>query len=562
MPDLGLGPGEEQALTLGAFSSEIASRYDDREALVFGDRRLTYRELAAEARALARSLLAVGVGKGTRVALLAANRPEWVATALAVGAVGGVLVPLNTFAPAGEIDYVLRHSDAALLLVQPRLLRHEFLGDLLAAHPALSRGRFGGLADPALPCLRGIASLGEAQGEAVWSWARFREAGSGVDERVADAVAAEVQPSDDAMIVYTSGTTDRPKGVLHMHRAPCIQFWRWRQQLRLDPDDRVWSTFPFFWTAGFSMVLGGTLAAGATLVLQETFDPGPALELLERERVTTVHLFAAGQAELLEHPTARTRDLSSLRRLMRDSPLRELPNVRPVDWDPGAAYGLSETFTICTSIRSDSPAELRHSTHGRALPGMSIRIVDDEGVPVPTGQTGEIAVKGVTTMRGYYKVDPADTFDAEGYFRTKDAGWLDERGFLHWHGRLSGLIKTSGANVSPVEVEGALLAWGRVKAAAVVGVPHPTLGEAVVACAIRRVDDAVTEDDVRTCLRSQLAAYKVPRRVLFFTDGEIEFTGSQKVKVHELRELARRRLVVERSDPAWCDFLAERVGVA
>lgn len=555
--DLRLGPGEEDALTLGRFAIEIGRRWGERTAVVFEDRRITYRELVAETRTLARALVAAGVGKGTKVALLMPDRPEWITSAFAVGMSGGVLVPLNTFSTADDVEYVLRHSDTQLLLLQPALLKHRFLGDLLEAHPLLRAGAFGRLADPALPFLRGIVSLGPGA-DGAWSWERFRRGADGVNEGLLDRMLDDVRPSDDAMIVYTSGTTDRPKGVLHAHRAPCIQFWRWVQQLRLEPDDRVWSTFPYFWTAGFSMVMGGTLAAGATLVMQETFDAGTALELIERERVTTIHLFAAAQGELLEHPTARTRDLSSLRRLMRDSPLRQLPSVKPLDWDPGAAYGLSETFTICTSIPSDSPAEARATTHGRPLPGMHVRIVDERGAPLPAGQTGEIAVKGVTAMRGYYKVDPEETFDTDGYFHTKDAGYLDRGGFLHWHGRLSGLIKTSGANVSPVEVETALMRWGRLRAAGVVGVAHPTLGEAVVACVVRRADDAVTEDEVRAHLRGALASYKVPRRVLFFADGEIELTGSQKIKLGELRDLAAARLARDDAEPAWRDHLAGR----
>lgn len=531
---LELGPREDEFLTLGLFLDEVARRHDRRTAVVFGDERISYRELRERSRALAKALAANGVGKGTKAALLMANRPEWIVAAFAVGMIGGVLVPLNTFSPAEEIDWVLRHSDASLLLVQPHLLQHAFLDDLLTAHPRLREGPPGALADPSLPYLRRIVALD--------AFDELLRSAASVSDELLDAMAAEVRPSDDALIVYTSGTTERPKGVLHAHVAPCIQFWRWKQQLRLDSDDRVWSTFPYFWTAGFSMSLGGTLAAGATLVVQEVFEPGAALDVIERERVTTVHLFAAGQSELAEHPTARSRDLSSLRHLMRDSPLRRLAGVKPLDWDPGAAYGLSETFTICTSLPSDSPLELRKTTHGVALPGMQIRIVDEAGAPFPIGHTGEIAVKGVTAMRGYYKVDPGETFDADGYFHTKDAGHLDAKGYLHWHGRISGLIKTSGANVSPVELETALLAWGRVKAAGVVGVPDKRLGEIVVACVIRLSDDPVTEDDVRGYLRSRVAAYKVPRHVLFFADGEIEFTGSQKIKLNELRELAARRL--------------------
>jgi acyl-CoA synthetase (AMP-forming)/AMP-acid ligase II len=303
------------------------------------------------------------------------------------------------------------------------------------------------------------------------------------------------------------------------------------------------------------MVLGGTLSAGACLVCQDAFEPGGALELMERERVTTVHSFPHPEARMVDHPDARRRDLSSLRRLSPVSQLRKLVDIPDMSWGPQAAFGLSETFTIATSIPSDSPLELRRTTHGVALPGMEIRIVDPiTGAPRLPGQEGEIAVRGVTMMRGYYKVSPEECFDDEGWFRTQDAGYLDEQGYLHWAGRLSGVIKTAGANVAPAEVEAALQAWGRLKIVAVVGLPHPTLGEAVVLCAVP--DGEVTGDEVTAHLRTVLAPYKVPRRILFFDDDEITYTGSEKVRVRDLRRLAARRVAAGTDE--WAAFLRDR----
>jgi fatty-acyl-CoA synthase len=187
---------------------------------------------------------------------------------------------------------------------------------------------------------------------------------------------------------------------------------------------------------------------------------------------------------------------------------------------------------------------------------MAIRIVDpDSGAPLGVGETGEIAVKGVTLMRGYYKVAPEECFDDEGWFRTKDSGHLDEAGYLHWHGRLSGLIKTSGANVSPAEVEAAVASWGRLRLGSVVGVPHPRFGEAVVLCAVRSLDP-VSAEDITGHLRGVLASYKVPRQVLFFDNEELTYTGSQKVRLEGLRSLAARRLA--EGDDDWARFLREQ----
>jgi fatty-acyl-CoA synthase len=553
---LGL-PVAAEDLTHGRFVAQVAERYAGREALVFGDRRLTYQELHDEVRAFGKGLVALGVTKGAKVAVMLGNRPEFVVAAYGATLVGAVAVPVSTLAAADERDYILGHCDAAVLVTQSSLPHRRFVDELVADHPDVGAAEPGRIAVASFPHLRRVVCVGALTGHpSVDTWETVVAAGDVVGDDVLNAAAASVVPSDDALIIYTSGTTTHPKAVLHRHRGPVLQSWRWAGQLGLDPSDRVWSPFPFFWTAGLAFVLGGTLASGACLVCQENFDAGEALELLERERVTTIHSFPHTAAALVEHEDATKRDLSSLRRVTPDSPLRRLVRIEGDPGDPRAAYGLTETFTICTSIPSNSPLQLRETTHGLPLPGMAIRIVDpDSGEPLEVGETGEIAVKGVTLMRGYYKAEPEECFDDDGWFRTMDSGHLDEAGYLHWHGRLSGLIKTSGANVSPAEVEAAVANWGRLKVGSVVGVPHPRFGEAVVLCAVRSLD-SVSAEDITGHLRGVLASYKVPRRVLFFDDEELTYTGSQKVRLEDLRSLAARR--VAGGDDDWGRFLREQ----
>jgi acyl-CoA synthetase (AMP-forming)/AMP-acid ligase II len=194
-------------------------------------------------------------------------------------------------------------------------------------------------------------------------------------------------------------------------------------------------------------------------------------------------------------------------------------------------------------LPADAPVAIRRGTSGKALPGSVIRIVDPEtGETLPTGEEGEIAVKGITFMRGYYKVAPERTVDENGFFRTQDGGRLDAEGFLHWTGRLSNLIKTGGANVSPVEIETALAKFDKLRVGLAVGVPHPALGEALMVCAVATDGAAVDEDEVRAFLRERLAAYKVPRRVLFFSADELPYTSNQKIQLGPLREKALERL--------------------
>ncbi len=534
-------------LTFGRFLAEVAARHRERPAILFEGRCIGYGELERESRALARALIGAGVVKGARVAVWMANRPDWIVAAFAVGMLGGVLVPVNTFASRDELDYILRHSDASLLLMQPSLLRHAFLDDLLVAHAEIAEGAAGRIRCPALPQLRRVACLGiDAPRGAVETWDDLLAMANDVPDALLDAVVDEVEPSDDGVLIYTSGTTANPKGVLHTQRAGILQSWRFADILRLEPDDRIYTTYPFFWTAGIAMSIGPTFASGAKLLLQETFEAGAALDLIESERATAVHAWPHQQKAMAEHPSASGRDLTSLRKIDFSSPLAKLAGVEKDEYGTGASYGLSETFTIASMLPVDAPVELRHSTSGRALPGMALRIVDPEtGAPLPAGQEGEIAVKGVTFMRGYQKVLPENYLDDDGYFRTQDGGSLDEEGYLHWSGRLSNLIKTGGANVSPVEIEQALADHPGLKVGIPVGVGHPTLGEVVVLCAVCADDATPDEPEIRAFLRSKLAAYKVPRRVLFFRPEELSYTGNQKIQVDPLREAARKRLEAE-----------------
>lgn len=540
------------SLTLGAFLLEVCQRYGDREALVFhepdGDVvRWTYRDLEREARRVGRAILASGAGKDTRIAILMGNRPEWVAAAYGVALAGTVAVPLNTYFEPPELDYVLRHSDAQLVLTQTRLLRHGYVDQLAALCPELEDAEPGELRSARFPQLRRVVALGldERRGAAE-PWGAFLAGGENVPDAVLDAAAAEVTPADHALIIYTSGTTATPKGVLHPHRGPAIQSWRFAQQLRLDPSVRVWSAFPFFWSAGLVMVMGATLAAGGCIVLQEHFEPREALHLLEAERVTSPHAWAHQLAELEDHPDWANVDLSAIRHCEAFTSFGRHPSVHVEDaWSPRAAYGLSETCTIISSLPCDTPREIRERSQGAILPGNLVRIVDrDSGAALPADAIGEIAVKGPTLMIGYVKVLPEQCFDEDGFFHTGDAGYVDADGFLHWTGRMTEMIKTGGANVSPVEIEETLLRHPGLKAALAVGIPDEKLGEMVVLCAVAHDGVSLDEDDVREFLGGRIATYKIPRRVLFFDERELSLTGNAKIRADELRKLALERLHV------------------
>jgi acyl-CoA synthetase (AMP-forming)/AMP-acid ligase II len=542
---------DESRLTMAAFIRDCAARHGDRVALRFQGRSTTFAQLGREVARTARGLVGAGAVKGARVGVWMANRPEWVIASYAAARVGAVLVPLNTFATPKERDYILRHGDVSLLLMQPSLLKHDFLGELLRDHPGIESGRAGRLLLPALPSLRRIFCLGlDRPRGGVEPWSELERLAGDVPEALVDALSDEVHPSDEGVIIYTSGTTSNPKGVLHMTRAPVINGYRFGELMALGPDDCSVTAQPFFWTAGMCHSLGSHLATGATLVIEETFEPGHALQLAADEKATCIIAWPHQDKAMAEHPLARQLDLSRVRKLEHGSPLARVVGIEKDEWGIYGSYGMSETFTYASAYGALESPE-RRKTSGPPLPGMSIRIVDPEtGVELPAEARGEIIVKGVTFMRGYYKVVPEDFLDENGYLHTKDGGWMTPAGELKWTGRLSNMIKTGGANVSPLEIESALAGCPGVSVGVAVGIPHPSLGEIVVLAAVPAPGEALDEDTVRAHLRQRLAAYKVPRRVFAFGRSDLDFTGTQKVQVDPLRAKILERLAAEGAEIA------------
>ena len=536
------------ALTLGGFFREVCDAYAEREALVFHPPsgpaiRRRYCEVWDEAVAVARVLAARGVAKGTRVGVLATNRPEWITAAFGVALAGGTCVALSTFATSRELEHQLRISDVSLLIFERSVAQRDFAAELLQLCPELADGERE-LRSTRLPFLRQVVCIGEmsGQGTAFEPWSDFRES-EAVPAALIEARAAEIAPTDHGLVFFSSGSTAKPKAILHSQRAAAIQCWRWRHLFGLDRDVRSWGANGFFWSGNFAMAIGATFAAGGCLVLQRTFNPGEALRLMQEERVSLPLAWPHQWVKLVDEPGYATTDLSSLRYVGEASPLRMHPSVA-CDWqEPVSAYGNTETLTLSTAYPSGTPAALCTGNHGVPLPGNTIRIVDPlTGQVLPRGENGEIAVKGPTLMLGYLRIAPETVFDAEGYLRTGDGGLIDGEGRLHWHGRLNDIIKTGGANVSPVEIDAVLAECPGVKVAATVGIPHATLGEMVVACIVRDEDAALQESAVLAYAAKRLSSYKVPRRVLFVAESELTLTGSNKVKKGPLRDLAIRYL--------------------
>ncbi len=545
------------ALTLGGFLEEVTSRYSEEEALVFDDPlaggttvRWSYARLAREAHRVGRALMAAGVGRGARVGILMGNRPEAVASVFGAGLAGAVAVPLSTFSAPAELEFLLGHAGIQVLLAQREMRGHDYLGDLLGICPDL--GRSGPpLRSTAFPFLESVAVVGTANSEgAVRAWTDFLDEADRLSDHMLLARAGQIGPSDPAVIIYSSGTTDRPKGMLHNHRAVTLQFWLQAGVFGRQPGTRLWTALPMFWTAGLNTAMGPTRAGGGCWVMQESFDPGDALALLERERVTEPYTLPHQTAALEEHPAWRGADLSSLRCVFGKSAFARHPSVNgDPNWNSPVAYGLSETASIFAGHGWDTPRPVMRESTGRLLPGNRLRVVDpDTGALLGPGQDGELAVAGPTLMEHYVGKTRDECFDADGFFHTGDAGFFDAGGNVHWTGRRTEMIKTAGANVSPAELEVALRAFGPLKLARVIGLPDPRLGQRVVLAAVVKEGESTSAEEVQAFLRDRVSAYKVPKSVVFFSDGEMPMTGSDtKVRDADLLKLVADRLSPEGS---------------
>jgi fatty-acyl-CoA synthase len=496
--------------------------------------RWSYRDLWDRSVEVARALAASGVAKDGRVGILMTNRPEHVAAAFGTALAGGVIVELSTFATPAELAYLLEASGVSWLLFERSVAGKDFAAILAG----LDRAHF--------PYLRDAAVIDDAAGAApdaaTVPWRDFLQRGAETPESAVLARGAAVKPADLGALFFSSGTTSKPKGILHSQRAVALQWWRWPRLMGVGADARTWTANGFFWSGNFSMVLGSALTAGGAVVLQSTFAAEEALALMEAERVTMPFAWPHQWAKLEEAPNWGDVDLSSLRYVDRGTPLARHPSVK-TSWELPPSYGTTETLTINTSFPSDTPPEIKGASHGQPLPGNTLKIVDPlTGAIVARGERGEIAIKGPTLMLGYLGMTRDEALDEEGFFHTGDGGYVDEAGRLFWEGRLSDVIKTGGANVSPREIDDLLAAHPAVKRTQTVGVPHETLGEIVVTCIVPHEGASPDEAEIRDFARERLARYKVPRRVLFLREEELAVTGSEKVKAGALRELVAKRL--------------------
>jgi len=539
---------DSECTVAGLIRSKAAS--DPERVFVVKDAaRLSYGEAERRSRKLARGLLASGVGKGARVAILLPNGPDWVLAWLAAARIGALVVPINTFYQARELGFVLRHADVHTLLTSARFLSNDYLERLERFAPELATHGPAPLRVRALPYLREVRVWESDGRERAWASGgaaaleALADATPGIDDALLEEVEREVRPADPMVVVYSSGSTADPKGAIHTHGTALRHAHNLNGFRDLVPEDRIYSPMPFFWVGGFVFTLVSTMHVGARLYCQDVFEPGKTLDLIERERITMVAGWPHFGKAMTEHPSFPKRDLSSIRA----GNLYDLlpPEARPSDPELRSnSLGMTETCGPHTFDRMDGdlPEKLRGS-FGRSVPGTSHKVVDPEsGRTLGPGEFGEICVRGYSVMQGLYKVEREEAFDADGYYHTGDAGYFDAEGHLFFKGRLGEMIKTAGANVAPRELELLMGAMPEILSAHAVGVPHPTRGENVAVAVVLREGASLDAATLVARLKDQLSAYKLPRYTFFVPIAEIPMTDSGKLDRRKLRDAIAKKL--------------------
>jgi acyl-CoA synthetase (AMP-forming)/AMP-acid ligase II len=531
--------GDGLPLTVPALlRARVASRAEA-VLLACDDDVLTYAEAGRRSAALARGLLAAGAGKGTHVGILHPNGSAFVVAWLAAARIGAVGVPLSTFSKPAELRVLLRNADVAILLAASSYRAHDYAAALREAIPELALGAPPPLFAGSMPVLRRIAFEPPAKADSGWSLRALEASGSGVAADVLAAAEAAVDAGDRLTIVHTSGSTAEPKGVIHTHGALIRHLDNLNQLRRYGADEVLFSNSPFFWIGGLAYSLLGTLVAGAKLVCSNAPHAAGVLDLLERERPTLVNGFAQSVAHLPLDPTFAKRDLTSIRR---GNLYPILPDdVRPASPDlRHGMLGMTETGSVCLASEdeSDQP-EHRRGSFGRPVPGFEARVVDpDTGAVCGAHAPGELHLRGPFLMEGYHGRERHEVFDPDGWYRTGDLFVVDDEGFFYFQGRRGEMIKTSGANVSPREVEAAIHALTGL-AAHVIGVRDEARGQLVAAALRVPAGRTLDIEALREQLAERLSSYKVPRRFLLLRDDEVPMLASGKLDRSALEALFR-----------------------
>lgn len=519
---------EKTKITIGKLLEEKAKEYPDKEAIIFKDRRITYKELNEKAERLAFFLMKNGIGRGNKVSIWLTNLPEWVVAWFAVPKIGAVVVPTDPWYKSGEIQYMFDDSDTKAVITTDKHGKYKFL-DILEEVKS------------DLPKLEQIILLeGESDKISTVNFDKALEEGKGWKNDSDYLERKENTHYDDiTFILYTSGTTGKPKGVQLTHYQIVKNAHDQGEILHTSEDDKLVIPVPFSHCFGNVMSITLMVVFGGTMIPLVEFEPHKALSLVEDEEATMIHGVPTMFIRELEVAKEEEYNTDSLRTGIMAGSSCPVETMRSVIDDLGCnvsiTYGLTEASPGVTMTRFDDSVEDRVETVGRVMPDQEIKIVDDSGKEVEPGETGELLVKGYNVMKGYYnKPEATDDTIEDGWLHSGDLAEMDERGYVKIVGRKKDMVIVGGLNVYPREIEEYLLEHPEIKEVGVVGVPDDELGEVVAAAVVPTKNADMTAQDVIDFLYGRVASAKVPRYAV--VGMELPVSGRGKVQKFKLRD--------------------------
>jgi fatty-acyl-CoA synthase len=551
-----------EKVCMGALVDHAAARYGCREALYYEGQRWSFVDLKAETDRVAKGLMALGIQPGEKVSLWMPNRPEWVSTMFAVMKIGAILVPINTRFRTADLEYVVRQSDSSTLITVDRSGPVRY-GDMICELcPELDRSHPDHVSTPLLPDLRRIVVLGEQRLAGTHAWPDTLARGQSISDPALAERQLAVDPDETALIMYTSGTTGFPKGVMHNHGI-IRNITDEANRMGVTPRDVILMYLPLFHVFGLYEGPLMIMLTGARMVLTTLFDPAEALALIAQEKATMLHGFDTHFHDLMNHPHCPTTDVRSLRTgLLAAGMSSSEPVARKAQrllCPTLTGWGMTEVGVGALLSFLDSPEEDRCLGSGWPLPGYEFKVIDPTtGQSLPPGMMGELCTRGYGMMQGYYKKpeDTAKDIDVDGWLHTGDMAIMRDDGMVRFLGRYKEILKVGGENVDPVEVEAFLLQHPAVNEVKIVGVPDARLSEVGAACVVLNLGMRVTATDLIEFCHGKLASFKIPRHVLFVK--EFPMTSSGKVQKFRLRQMALEELRLNDPDSPGAD-VGERI---
>ncbi len=539
-------------LTIGDMLDQVAESHPDHDALISRHQglRYTYSEVRRVVDEAARGLMALGINKGDRVGIWALNCAEWLITQYATAKIGAILVNINPSYRLHELEYALRQSACAAIIIAPRFKSSDYTQMMLDLVPELAGSVPASLQSQKLPSLRAVIRLGDEPAPGMLNWGTMLERAAQVTPEQLDERQRDQQFDDPINIQYTSGTTGAPKGATLSHHNILNNGYFVAEAMRFSDQDRLVVPVPLYHCFGCVMANLGCLTHASTLIYPaESFEPRAVLAAIAEESATAVYGVPTMFIAELEHPEFAHFKLDTLRTgIMAGSPcpievmkkVQSLMNMKDVE----IAYGMTETSPVSFQTRIGTPLEKQVSTVGQIHPHLEVKIVDPtSGQVVPVGTPGELCTRGYSVMLGYWDNEAAtrESIDAARWMHTGDLAVMDEEGYVNIVGRIKDMIIRGGENIYPREIEEFLYTHPKISDVQIIGVPDDKYGEEVMAWVKLRDGVDATEDEVKDFCRGQIAHFKIPRYIKFVDAFPMTVTG-------KIQKYLMRRQSIEELD--------------